>query len=66
MAAQRYVVLTGSKVTNVVLWDAEDISAQGFETPNLILAGNEVSIGWELVDDTWVPPVDTDTEPTSE
>ncbi|QFG13631.1 hypothetical protein PBI_SHEPARD_21 [Arthrobacter phage Shepard] len=60
MAEQKYVVLEGSKVVNVILWDPEDANAANFELPgtdDIRLATDDVGIGWELANNEWVPPV---------
>lgn len=59
MAEQKYAVLEGSKVVNVILWDPEDVNASGFEvgTDDIRLATDDVGIGWELANNEWVPPV---------
>lgn len=69
MAEKKYVVLEGSKVVNVILWDdAVDIETH-FTAPEgqtIQLAIGDEGIGWELVNSEWVsqlasePPAPTE------
>lgn len=63
MAIQKYAVLEGSKVVNTILWDdADEYEAE--EGRSLVLATDEVSIGWEKVAEEWVAPPEPEPEPT--
>lgn len=55
MAEQKYVILEGSQVVNIILWD--DHTDPDFPVPEgqtVQLATGDEGIGWELVDDEWV------------
>ncbi|QFP95416.1 hypothetical protein SEA_MAKAI_24 [Arthrobacter phage Makai] len=60
MTEQKYVVLEGSKVVNIILWDDSIELDAMFEAPEghtfQLVTGDE-GIGWELVDGEWVAPI---------
>lgn len=61
MTANRYAVVQGEKVTNIILWDDGD----AFDAPSgtsLISAPEEVSIGWGYANGEWVEPPSIETE----
>lgn len=60
MAEQKYVVLEGSKVVNIIIWDSEDENSAGFDIEgkaNIRLATGDVGIGYELVGSEWFAPL---------
>jgi hypothetical protein len=62
MAIHTYAVLDGEDVTNIILWDSED----EYEAPEgltVILAPEDVSIGWKRSLDEWIAPVMPEPEP---
>ena len=56
MATQKYVVLEGSKVVNIILWDDEVSEFTAPEGQSVRLVTGEEGIDWELVNDEWVAP----------
>lgn len=54
MTADRYAVLDGDNVVNIILWD----SADEYDNPDMDVAPvpEEVSIGWTRVNGEWVAP----------
>lgn len=55
MAERRYLVLEGSEVVNVIIWDDTEVAAP--EGLDLRLATGDEGIGWKLVNDEWVAPI---------
>ena len=57
MTEQKYLVLEGSKVVNVILWNDENNDDADFAAPEghtIQIATGDEGIGWELVDNEWV------------
>jgi hypothetical protein len=58
----RYAIVDGSDVINVIEWNGEE----EYEAPEGMLvlsAPEEVSVGWKVSSDGWVPPVSPPPEP---
>lgn len=58
----RYALIDGSDVVNVILWDGEE----DYEAPDgflVVPCEDEVSVGWKVNSDGWVPPVLPPAEP---
>jgi hypothetical protein len=56
MPVQRFAVLEGEDVVNVILLDNEDADYVAPEGVTLIPATDAVDIGWKMVTDAWVAP----------
>jgi hypothetical protein len=63
MAIQTYAVLDGEDVTNIILWDDIEDEYEAPEGLTVVLAPEEVSIGWKRSLDEWIAPVLPEPEP---
>lgn len=62
MTSQKYAILDGNEVVNIILLDEEDI----YTPPvghTLVPAQEPVSIGWKWVSDMWLPLEEPQPEP---
>jgi hypothetical protein len=55
VATQRYAILEGTDVVNLILWDSED-EFEVLEGQVLTPAPDEVGIGWKWESDSWIQP----------
>lgn len=56
MAEQKYAILEGSKVVNIILWDDANAEFTAPEGQTVRVVTGEEGIDWELVNDVWVAP----------
>lgn len=56
-----YAVITGNKVTNVIVADTEEIAIAVTDSEVLETTG-EPYLNWTRVDGVWIPPLEESTE----
>jgi hypothetical protein len=62
MATQSYAILDEGKVINVILLDDKDEYTPA-EDQTILLAPDNVAIGWRRDDNTWIAPLAPDVVP---
>lgn len=63
MAIQRFAVMNGEEVVNLILWDDSEDEYEAPEGSTVIAAPEEVDLGWKLSLDEWVAPARPEPEP---
>lgn len=56
MSINRYALLEGDQVVNVILWDDEEDSYEPHEGQVILPALEEINIGWARTNGEWVAP----------